>query len=681
MQFFKRYNYIMLIVFFLVFSAALGLLHLQYHTQYQHKMSNIKSAFEERALRLDMLRVAKDHVEGMKLQAETYWLTHPVPPQNSTLFSQLQPIADDGYSLDQLRPPFTEKIVGNLTGKGSLHNRDANFYREVAMALELNPLFQVIAHNIPNAVWIYYISANRFINIYPWVNSQHFVFNDELYDQELYKLGLPEHNPQRRTFWTEAYIDEAGTGLMVTCATPVYDGERFMGTVALDITLNVLNKFVQHFHAHSENLFIINQNNQLLAHTYLVDSTSKTVPPANLAFPEALPDTLWQTLFQAPEAKIVEIGGYLMIYQNLNHLPWKLIFWIPKQQVMREVFYEIGWGFMVLLPSLLIILLLTYHITQQEFIRPAQYLVEHIESENCGFDLPIPDVPASWRIWFVTVSRIFAENRRLFNELKNYSASLEERAQMISENNQQLSFKNAELERLNREKNEFLGIVAHDLKNPLAGISGLTELILGANDETPMAELFEHTRMIQTGSDNMFQLITNLLDVNVIESGKINVSFKTIELDLLIQRVINSYLERATRKNITIHFEKVTEISPILQTDRQITEQILDNLVSNAIKYSPHGKTVWIRLTDTVDWLCCEIQDEGQGLNEEEQQKLFTKFSRLSPRPTGDEHSTGLGLFIVKKLADAIHARVECRSEVGKGTCFIVEFPKKHADF
>ena len=675
MQFFKRYNYIMLIVFFLVFGATLGILYSQYDTQYQHEMSKIKSAFEERVSRLDMLRVAKDQVEGMKLRAETYLLTHPVAPSNSTLFSQLQPISDNRYSLDQLQPPFTEKMVGNLTGQGSLHDRDANFYREVAMALDLNSQFQVIAHNIPNTVWIYYISANRFINIYPWVNSQDFVFSEELYDHEFYKLGLPARNPQRRIFWTEAYMDEAGKGLMVTCANPVYDGERFTGTVALDITLDVLNQFIQHFRADSENLFIINQNNQLLAHTHLVNSKNKTVPPAHLAFPETLRDALWQTLFQAPEAKMVEMGDYLMIYQNLNHLPWKLIFWVPKRQIVGEVFYEIGWGFMVLLPSLLIVLLLTYRITQQEFIRPAQYLVEHIESENCGFDRPVPNVPASWKIWFITVSRIFAENRRLFAELRNYSASLEERAQMISENNQQLSFKNNELERLNREKNEFLGIVAHDLKNPLAGISGLTELILGANDKISMAELFEYTRMIQTGSNNMFQLITNLLDVNAIESGKLNVSFKTINFCLLIQGIINNYLERATHKNITIHFD-ATEISPLIRTDGQITEQILDNLVSNAIKYSPHGKTVWIRLIDTADWLRCEIQDEGQGINEEEQQKLFAKFTRLSPRPTGDEHSTGLGLFIVKKLADALHARVKCRSEVGKGTCFIVEFPK-----
>jgi len=676
MQFFKRYNYIMLTVFVLVFGVALGLFYLQYSAQYRHEISKIKSAFEERMLSLDAaLRVAQDQVEGMKIKAESYLLTHPVFTEHSMLFAQLQPISNNTFSLDQLKPPFTEKITGNLTGTGSLTHRDSDFYREVEMALELNPLFQIIAHNIPNAVWIYYTSANHFINIYPWVKSQEFVFNEELYQHEFYKLGLPEYNPQRHTFWTEAYMDQAGKGLMVTCAAPVYEQERFLGTVSLDITLDLLNNFIQHFRHDSKNLFIINQSNQLLAHANLVNSKDNAVPAANRAFPETLHDAQWQILFQAKESEMVEIADYLMIYKNFKHLPWKLIFWIPKHQIIHEVFYGIGWGFIILLPSLLIMFVITYQITRQEFIRPAQYLVEHIEAENRGLDQPIPNVPASWRIWFVTVSRIFVENRRLFAELRNYSASLEERAKLISESNQQLSFKNIELERLNQEKNDFLGIVVHDLKNPLAGISGLTELILATDGDISTAELLEYTRMIQTGSNNMFQLITNLLDVNAIESGKINVRCKTVNLHLLVQEVVENYLERATRKNIRIHLE-VAEISYIIHSDGQIASQIFDNLVSNAIKYSPHGKGVFIRLSDAEEWICCEIQDEGQGLSAEEQQKLFTKFTRLSARPTGNEHSTGLGLFIVKKLVDALHAKVECHSEVGKGANFIVKFPK-----
>lgn len=679
MQFFQRYHYIMLITFILVSSAALILFYLQYQSQYRHEINKIKSEFNERVLRLEVLRMATDNVESMKIKAETYMLTHPKATP-SILFKQLRATSAKDYSLDEIKPPFNEKFSGNLTGQGSLVGRDELFYRDIEMALDLNSAFQMVAHNIPNVVWIYYTSANLFNTVYPWVHSEHSRFDAaESYPNDYYQLGLPEKNPNRQTFWTPAYIDGLGKGLMVTCGAPVYEKDRFLGTVALDLTLDVLNLFIQNFHAHSNNLFIINQTDQLIAHSKLVSSQDQNVQHTTVAFPESLRETKWHTLFQAQEGEFIEIDNYLLLYQNLKYVPWKLIFWIPKQQVMLNVMYSMSWLFIVLLLSVLITILITYWITRQEFILPAQYLVEHIEAENQGISKSIPPVPKNWRGWFDTVSHIFTENRRLFAKLKNYSASLEERSQIISERNEQLSLKNQELERLNCEKNEFLGIVAHDLKNPLSGILGLAELLTDSSktpDVISTIELQECAMMIQNSANNMFQLITNLLDVNAIESGKINVQLELTDLCQLVRKTIRNYADRAARKNIAVHLEVVPMVAYLILTDAQISQQILDNLVSNAVKYSPHGKNIYIRLTDTEYWVHCEIRDEGQGLSIGEQQKLFRKFTRLSAKPTGDEHSTGLGLFIVKKLVDAIRAKIHCHSEIGHGACFIVEFPK-----
>jgi len=265
-------------------------------------------------------------------------------------------------------------------------------------------------------------------------------------------------------------------------------------------------------------------------------------------------------------------------------------------------------------------------------------------------------------------SQLYEELTQLNNELANTQREL-------TKKNIQLKQQRAQLEQLNQEKNVFLGIVAHDLKNPLSGILGLAELIMETDGDMTTEELLEYANMIQTSAKNMFLLITNLLDVNAIESGKINFTLETTDLYPLIQKIIKNYMEPAARKHITIHFE-VTEASYLAHTDVQIFRQVVDNLLSNAIKYSPHGKNVYVRLRDAENWIRCEIQDEGQGLSIEEQQKLFSKFTRLSAKPTGGEHSTGLGLFIVKKLVDAISASVRCCSEVGKGANFIVEFPK-----
>lgn len=669
MRFFKRYNYVMLITFILVSTAALGLFYLQYSTQYQYEISKIKSAFVERALHLATLKTAQDQVDGMKLNAETYLATHSQAAQRSPLFLQLQAVNEQLYSLDDISPPFTDKNTGNLTGKGSLQHQNIDFYRELEMALSLNPLFQVIAHNIPNAIWIYYMSKNKFTNLYPWVHSRDFAFDEEFYVHEFYQKALPEFNPTRKTFWTEAYIDSAGKGLMVTCAAPVYEQDHFLGTVALDFTLDVLNQFIQGFQPSSENLFVINQKDQLIAHSSLVNSQNKAVYPSILAFPKIFHYEQMEQFFNAPEAELIEIDDYLMIYKNLEPLPWKLIFWIPKQQIRIDVFYRIGWGFMILLPSLLLMLLFSYLITRQEFIQPAQYLVEHIERENRAEDSPIPVVPRMWKVWFLTVSQIFAENRRLFAELHNYSASLEERNQQLFDNNKQLA-------ELNREKNEFLGIVVHDLKNPLSGILGLAEFILETEGDMSKEELFECATTIRDGSKSMFQLITNLLDINAIESGRINMKRQLTDIYPILQTIVKRYASWAEKKRIQVNLQTVT-MSYTAYVDDQITAQILENLISNALKYSPLGKSVYIRLYDHSHHVRCEIIDEGQGMSQEDQAKLFNKFTRLTPKPTDDEHSNGLGLFIVKKLTDAMHANVECQSELGKGTTFIVEFPKK----
>jgi signal transduction histidine kinase len=128
--------------------------------------------------------------------------------------------------------------------------------------------------------------------------------------------------------------------------------------------------------------------------------------------------------------------------------------------------------------------------------------------------------------------------------------------------------------------------------------------------------------------------------------------------------------------------------------DEQALMQVLDNLVSNAVKYSPHGKNVYIKTIHHTEgqmaemtfkstpltllpstFLRIEITDEGPGISEEDMKKLFGKFARLSAQPTGGEHSTGLGLSIVKKMVEGMRGRVWCESEQGNGATFIVELP------
>lgn len=251
------------------------------------------------------------------------------------------------------------------------------------------------------------------------------------------------------------------------------------------------------------------------------------------------------------------------------------------------------------------------------------------------------------------------------------------RTHQLQEKNEELVKLNRDLTELNQEKNEFLGIVAHDLRNPLSSIQSLGNLIRTSVDEFPKEKICEFAQMIEASSERMFNLIKNLLDVNAIESGKINFSLILVDIRFIIQSLVKNYTGTAKKKNIQLHYVCPDDKS-LIYADQMATLQVLDNLISNAIKYTPLGKNVYIRLQQDATHVCCEIQDEGPGLSEKDLSKLFGKFARLTPRPTANEHSTGLGLFIVKKLMLAMNGSVRCESELGKGSTFIVEFPKNH---
>lgn len=669
MQFFKRYNYIVFITLTFFLSIAIGLFYLQYKSQYQHKLSEIKSSFESRINYLEMLRVAKDHVEGMKIKAETYFSTHP-QVSHSPLFFQLQQSSSDEYHLDEIKPPYSNKITANLTGIGSLQNRDQDFYRELEMAFELNPLFQMASYNVPSMTWAYYISSNHFVNFYPWAPSSEVKFTNDFLSYEVYYLGSPQNNPHRQIYWTNAYLDAAGKGLMVSVASPIYESNKFLGIVGIDFTLDTLNQFVRNFYFEPAQLFITNKDKQLLAHTTLVSSKDKEILTLEQAFPE-IPRSQLEQIYQQPEREFIKLDNYLIMYGNLSYIPWQLFILIPKQPIIYEVVREIGGGFFLLLPSLLIILIITNYLIRHDFVYPAQRLIEHIEQENKGFATTIPRVPTNWKPWFETVSYIFSENRRLFEELKQHLFSLEEK---VKERTRDIELKNQSLLLLNQEKNEFLGIVAHDLKNPLSGIRGLAEIIKDDAHLLSHEEITKYNQMIFDESERMFQLITNLLDVNAIESGKINVCLEEINFAVIINKLVQNYNQRAQEKQISIISDFNTETELLIKSDYSLMEQVLDNLLSNAIKYSPLGKNVFIRIISTERYINCEIEDQGQGLSEKDQQKLFGKFSRLTAKPTAGEHSTGLGLFIVKKLVTALKGEIYCKSILGQGSTFGVTF-------
>lgn len=247
--------------------------------------------------------------------------------------------------------------------------------------------------------------------------------------------------------------------------------------------------------------------------------------------------------------------------------------------------------------------------------------------------------------------------------------------------NQALESKNLQLMELNYEKNELLGIAAHDLKNPISNIKMLAKILHEESQTLSAEEIKEYSGDILYDSVRMFDLVKKLLDITAIERGGITLEPTFFDIAIVIQNVVENYHPRALIKNIDLKFVSSHTELPVF-ADQSAIIQVFDNLISNAVKYSPLQSVVTISVKPNVyageiEVIRCEIADQGPGLTSDDQVKLFGKFARLSAQPTGGEHSTGLGLSIVKKMVDVMEGKIWCESTPGKGATFIVELPKR----
>jgi signal transduction histidine kinase len=274
--------------------------------------------------------------------------------------------------------------------------------------------------------------------------------------------------------------------------------------------------------------------------------------------------------------------------------------------------------------------------------------------------------------------------------IRLYKQALHEREQAQTANleldaiNERLLVQNSQLAAMNDEKNGMMGILAHDLKNPLSNILFFSNT-LEHRAEKKLAEedMTRYAAMMHESATRMNALIQNLLNVHSLESGAAVLQWKTIHLAAFVGAAMESHKARAAAKNITLNLsldENIGNETLTVSADETLLTQVLDNLLSNAVKYSLPGKDIYITINNVLyansEVVRVAVHNEGEGIAPEELPKLFQKFTRLSAKPTGGEDSTGLGLAIVKHCMERLGGRVWCESEYGKNATFIVELPK-----
>ncbi|MCU0448615.1 MAG: ATP-binding protein [Bernardetiaceae bacterium] len=267
------------------------------------------------------------------------------------------------------------------------------------------------------------------------------------------------------------------------------------------------------------------------------------------------------------------------------------------------------------------------------------------------------------------------EIARQNQEITRQNQEITRQNELLQEQQAEISQKNRYLQDLNQEKNNLMDIVAHDLKAPLNKMVGLTQLLPMEGDLSDGQR--EYVDIIRKSAIEGKRFIDDLLDINAIEQGQIQpLRTQPVDLAVFVPAALRTFNHEVGAKNMAIHFQNKAE-SGLVDTDQDYLRRIIDNLVSNAIKFSFHNTNIYVKLAETAHQVKLSVKDEGPGITEEDQKKLFKKFQRLGARPTGGESSTGIGLSIVKVLVERLQGHITVNSVVNKGTEFVVALPKQ----
>jgi signal transduction histidine kinase len=253
------------------------------------------------------------------------------------------------------------------------------------------------------------------------------------------------------------------------------------------------------------------------------------------------------------------------------------------------------------------------------------------------------------------------------NELASRNKEMEAKIELLSKSK-------SDLEELSKQKDELFAIVIHDIKNPAAIIKNLVDLLrsydLTANEQQEIIEDIAETTL------KIVQLSQEVTKILTLESSMLMLNLEPSPIKYIIDDVITRNKPNAYRKKMSL-FAEVDSNLPDLEIDSAKIDEVLDNLISNAIKFTQEGGSIRVKAYKELRDIIVEVSDNGLGLSEEDVAKAFRRGQKLSNKPTGGETSTGIGLWIVKKIIDAHHGKVWIKSVLGKGSTFAFSIPQK----
>ncbi|MGE5353026.1 MAG: ATP-binding protein [Acidobacteriota bacterium] len=271
--------------------------------------------------------------------------------------------------------------------------------------------------------------------------------------------------------------------------------------------------------------------------------------------------------------------------------------------------------------------------------------------------------------------RYAIERKRIEEALIESQSELRKSKEEIEKNAVELAALNRNLEEVNASKDKFFSILAHDLRSPFSALLGFTEYLSHNIDELSKDEIKDFSYRVHTSLKRIYRLVDNLLQWSTLQSGRMKFSPVNFCLNILIKEVLDIYQVNAARKRINLNFEYDSDYDVF--ADKNMTDTVVRNLLSNALKFTHPDGRVTIRVHDDSEAVIVSVSDTGTGMSKEDMERLFRIEESVAKPGTDKEKGTGLGLILVKDFVERNGGKIWVESEPGQGSTFKFTLKKK----
>jgi len=408
-------------VFFIIVFAALSVAAFQYFVEIdQEKRRKLNIITQHSRILNEEFTKSIQALSAMQ-EFVQYYLEFP-----DELDANVPNLAQDGknYYLNKTKHDVIthkKQLGGNITGIGNIDTFDTQLKQELAMANAMTPAF-VTAKKLNNkATWFYYISVNRFVNLFPWISRRAWHYSDRLWK----KAYMSEIEAAKEEFyWSAPYLDTAGSGMNTSIGLGVYRQADFIGAVVIDLNLNNIHKNLPEINKQQHGFVLIDKNHNVVVHK----TAEKDNVARKLYWQDVMPEelsTLTPAAFSALKNNSI-VGRWFIQKQTIAANGWVLLKYQPYRDLTAPLKSRFSMMFILLFAGLLALLLLVYSLSRRTFIKPTKQFISHIE--YCAQGDPGKIKPAeAWLPWFQIVEDIFGQNRSLLQQLTDQNIKLDQR--------------------------------------------------------------------------------------------------------------------------------------------------------------------------------------------------------------------------------------------------------------